>query len=403
MTARDFREAASNLGDAKLIAILEKSGWRKFGGQENLYSRWRPEGTEGAYDSRGILVPQNQRMEDYTDLLVQAVTKAWTIGDARLKSLIERAENSQILGDLMRFHKEASTRKGTIQWLAGEDLYSAARKSMTVAAKTRRSKLAYYGNSNSYLARSFLESVLMGQTEVGSYVVTAYSKPQEIYSEVKPRPGGSLPLTGTHSGREITRNLVDVLNTVREVVDHFADTGSTSGFTDSVSKGFCYEITHAVRDLVRDSDGGQVRVELQASEDLFDEVPAEAYSLSFTPADYPILEKAGNILAATVRPELVTALGTVTLLDRPKPGSPGVVRLEVLSGTSAKKLRVRLKVEDYDMATDAHRLNMAIRVSGRQELEGKYYWLYDPEIIELVPIEVAEHRGVGTGEQDPIF
>ncbi|MDH6487311.1 hypothetical protein M2157_003310 [Streptomyces sp. SAI-127] len=49
-------------------------------------------------------------------------------------------------------------------------------------------------------------------------------------------------------------------------------------------------------------------------------------------------------------------------------------------------MRVRLKVDDYDMAVDAHKNNLGIRISGRQELEGHYYWPYGPQIIELVPI-----------------
>lgn len=94
----------------------------------------------------------------------------------------------------------------------------------------------------------------------------------------------------------------------------------------------------------------------------------------------------------------------VTLLERPKPGNPGVVRLDVLGGTTARKMRVRLKVDDYDLAVDAHRNNFAVRISGRQELEGHYYWLYDPEIIELVNV-TPETPGVDVNSesQTPLF
>ncbi|MFI6466644.1 hypothetical protein [Streptomyces sp. NPDC050528] len=308
------------------------------------------------------------------------------------------------MGDELKFHKEAPSRRGTIPWSAGEDLHAGARKSMLVAAKTRKSKSAYYGNSNSFLAKTFLDSVLMGQTEVGSYVITAYAPPEEVFSERKIKPGDTIPLIGRHTGREITLGLVEVLAAARESVDDFKETGSTYTFVENVRRGFCYELTQAVRNLIRDSDGAEVEVELNSAEDLFSGRPAETHRLEFSPSDYAALEKAGNMLAATVNPLFVTVLGTVTLLERPKPGNPGVVRLDVLSGTEARKMRVRLKVEDYDMAVDAHRNNLGLRISGRQELEGHFYWLYDPRVIELVNIAPRPSSGaVGQGNQDPLF
>ncbi|WP_406478888.1 hypothetical protein [Streptomyces platensis] len=342
-------------------------------------------------------------MADYRELFIQAISQIWTAGDGRLKKILDQVANAHPLGDEVRFHKEARTLRGTIPWLSGEDLYSGARRSMIVAAKSRKSRQAYYGNSNSYLARSFLDAVLMGQTDVGSYVVTAYVPPDEIFTERKVPAGSTAPLSGNHSGREIAKGLVEVLQTTREAVDHFATTGSSHGFIENVSAGLCYEITQAVRDLVRNSDGAEVSVEMHLAADLFDPPSIDRHELTFTPTDYPILEKAGNLLAATARPQNVTVVGTVTLLNRPTPGSPGVVRLDVLSGTPAKKMRVRLKVEDYDIAVDAHRDNLALKVSGRQEIEGRYYWLYEPTQVELVAFERVDEAARSEEEFLPIF
>jgi len=343
-------------------------------------------------------------MEDFGALFVQAIAKAWTLGDPKVRSILARATSIHVLGDEVKFEKEAPTRRGTIQWTAGEDLYSAARKTMVVAAKSRKSKAAYFGNANAYLARTFLESVLMGQTEEGSYVITAYIPPEGVFTEKKPKPGDTLPLFGRHTGRDVTRGMVEVLQATREAVDHYSDTGSTHGFLESVQRGVCYEITQAVRDLVRGSDGAEISAEFSEAPDLFGTAVSDPYVVEFTPSDYPVLETAGNFLAATARPQRVTVLGAVTLLDRPLSGRPGVVRLDVLSGTTARKVRVRLKADDYDIAVDAHRDNLALRVTGRQEVEGRFYWLYDPESIELVTIENADRMSrKSTLIQDVLF
>jgi hypothetical protein len=65
---------------------------------------------------------------------------------------------------------------------------------------------------------------------------------------------------------------------------------------------------------------------------------------------------------------------------------PGVIRLDVLSGSLAKKLRVRLEGEHYNLALDAHKDGLGFAVTGRQEREGPYYWLYDPREAELVEL-----------------
>ncbi|WP_129819478.1 hypothetical protein [Streptomyces albidoflavus] len=405
MNVPDFKEVAQNLTDTQLALALETTGWQKFGGQANLYSRWRPTAASDTRSTGGLLLPQNHETEDYSDLLSQAVAQAWNLGDERMRAILRRAATLHSLGDELKFHKEASSQKGTIPWTAGEDLHSGAKKSMLVAAKTRKSKSAYYGNSNNFLAKSFLDSVLMGQTEVGSYVVTAYAPPEEVFPERKVKPGDTIPLIGRHTGREITLGLVGALEAARESVDEFEETGSTLAFVENVNRGFCYELTQAVRSLIRDSEGAEVEVELNSPEDLFTGRPTQRHKLEFSPSDYAALERAGNMLAATVNPQFVTVLGTVTLLERPKPGNPGVVRLDVLGGTQARKMRVRLKVDDYDMAVDAHRNNLGLRISGRQELEGKYYWLYDPQVLELVNIapEQSSEPVNDEGQQEELF
>ncbi|TKA00105.1 hypothetical protein [Actinacidiphila oryziradicis] len=403
MSTPDFREIAGHLTDSQLTLALQRSGWHKFGGQVGLYTRWRLESDSQTSGSQ-LLIPQDRETDDYEDLLSQAVARAWKLGDNKIRTVLERAATLHSLGDEIKFHKEAHSRRGTIPWTAGEDLHAGAHKSMVVAAKIRKSKAAYFGSSNSFLARSFLDSVLMGQTEVGSYVVTAYAPPDEVFSEKKLRPGDTIPLIGQHTGREITLGLVSALEAARESVDHFNTSGSTYGFVENVSRGFCYELTQAVRSLIRDSDGAEVEIELNSGEDLFSETPPQRHKLEFTPSDYSVLERAGSLLATVARPQPVTVLGMVTLLERPKAGNPGVVRLDVLGGTSARKMRVRLKVQDYDLAMDAHRNNLALRVTGRQELEGHFYWLYDPEIIELINV-TPQTPGVdiNSGDQDPLF
>ncbi|MBU8856659.1 MULTISPECIES: hypothetical protein [unclassified Micromonospora] len=117
-----------------------------------------------------------------------------------------------------------------------------------------------------------------------------------------------------------------------------------------------------------------------------EDAPGPTY-VQFEPSDVVALENASTRFARTEPSVGVTALGTVTLLDRP--GTAGVIRLNVIEGSQAKKLRVRLPEELYDQAIQAFREGLAMRLSGRQEKEGRLYWLYDPRGIDLVEVPSA--------------
>lgn len=365
---------AERINDERLVRILSQAGWNNFGGRAGLYSRWRPPAGD---ESRGIIVPSDKGMADYVELLREAIAGALSLtkGDTS-KVLMKLARYDQAPGDEIRFRKIAETVGGAIRWNTGAELFDSARTALIASAKSRKSPKAYFGQSNTPFARLYLDQVLMGQTQEGSYIVTAYSPADEIFHEksIKNEP---LPNISSYTGREIAETLVSGLTAAREAIDHHFRTGSLSGFDQGVQSGLSYELVVALQGMLNRSEGSDVAIEWDPIVNLeLSSVPSE-FTLSFLPPDNAILERARVRFAEQAPAEIVTVVGSVTLLSRPRPGSPGVIVLDVLEGSRAKKVRVRLEDDSYAVALDAHRLNHALVVRGRQEKEGNYYWLYN--------------------------
>lgn len=239
-----------------------------------------------------------------------------------------------------------------------------------------------------------MASVLMGQTENSSYVITAYAPSNEpLYENLEvDRP---LPGLAPYTGRDVTECLAEALSATREAIDHYESAMSFTGFAAGVDRGVSYEMVTAIQAMLDNSDGADVSIAWELGQEQDIEQLVDPVIIEFEPRFYPILENASYRLASISPPEKVTVIGTVTLLERPSVESPGVIRMEVLSGSPAKKIRVRLDHDQYELALEAHKNDAGVVITGRQEREGRFYWLYDPidiHVIDIEPLPVRYHR-----------
>lgn len=376
-------EIPALLSPDRIVSVLRRCGWKLYGGRADIYTRWR---VSEEQDAASILLPLDRRMADFSELLRQAVralSKADPVAENLLRRMVESANSP---GDAIRFRKETTRTSGTIAWPEGESLISSARLALLASAKTCKSRKAYYGNSNSKLAKAYMASVLMGQTESSSYVITAYAPSSEpLYENLD--EDKFLPGLAPYTGRDVTECLAESLTATREAIEHYESASSFAGFSDGVDRGVSYEMVTAIQAMLDNSDGADVSIAWELGQELNIEQLADPVTVEFEPRFYPILENASHRLASTSPPEKVTVIGTVTLLERPSAESPGVIRVEVLSGSPAKKIRVRLDHDQYELALEAHKNDAGVVITGRQEREGRYYWLYDPTDINLIDIE----------------
>lgn len=380
----------------RLTQWLRESGWETVSGRGDLYLRFVPPRSELGPNRKSLLVPLDEEAPDFAELMKDAVDALRVLpSGSAVSTLLSRLTTSPT--DQFAFAKETVAPQGWIRWDEGESLIASARGLLVAGAKTAREQLTYFGNRHGQFATRFLDEVMMGQTEVGSYVVHAYI-PVDRAIPIRSSKGAE---EGMHfigqdavASREVSQTVVRNLTSTIEAIGHYRETNSLSAFT-APELALSYEAVMAVKSIAENSDYASITVSWEPGPT---DMVGHEQEFIFTATQVPVLERAANELAQPEPRRKVTAIGTVHLLSRPDARGPGVVGITTLSGEPARKLRVRLSEEDYHSAINAHDQGHIVHVQGDLEKEGNLSWLYHAQVSSVseppASIEPPEEPGL---------
>ncbi|MBM0255513.1 hypothetical protein [Micromonospora sp. 4G55] len=364
----------------RFTLLLEEAGWKLVGARRGQYKRFAPPGLNDPSGFRGsLIIPLDRGAPEFPQMMSAAVRE---VSNTDAGDLWRRVIQPRIIvdtADQFQFRKETDAPPGTIPWKQGEELFGAARLALVAGAKSYVERLRRYSNRFGQFSNRFLDSILMGQTGVGSYIVTAYAPTDAAI----PITSGSSTSGRIAQGRDITLHFASALEATAEAVEHYRSTSSLSGFDAGVGRGVSFELSSALESLARDGDGGNITITWDSGADLFGEI-ADSHFV-FTREDGQALARAATHLAAESEPTVrQTVIGRVHLLTKKHLGGPGVFGLDSISG-AVRKVRVRLRdAENYHRAVNAHDGDLILAVSGELERDGNMYWLLNAEILSEV-------------------
>lgn len=374
-----------------MTTMLEHFRWRRSGGIDGSFEVWLS--SDGKNE---IVLPLDPTRADFNRLLAIAESQiGQKLGNEghRYRELLEVSEASAL--DEAHWHKETTVAAGLIPWGQGELLYASARSMLLASAKSTREPKMYHGNASSFLAKRFLDECLMGQTGVGSFIITAhtpakkrfhFSKRSEEIADVA--PPSQLETT---SGRDIMDTFQNALELARTCLDEYRTRQSLEVFVEAVPLGLSYEFVKALSETALAGDAGIQLIRDEPSVKRVQKV------FSFDAVEAPVLEKVAVRFAQAYEPAEVTLVGEVVLLSHVPHSENHVVRLVAESGSYVNTARIRMDAEQYALALEAHRTNRRIQVSGRIEREGNFHWIYAPRDIHIV----GEPRW--DVDEDPLF
>ncbi|MER7763491.1 hypothetical protein [Streptomyces sp. NPDC097619] len=373
----------------KLALLLEEVGWKFVGGRDGSYGRYAP--PQNARAAETLLLPLDGEAPEFSFLMDAALRQLSEDRDLWIRTISPRLATN--IADEFKFRKESSAPSGLIAWRAGEQLISSARRTLLAGAKSYVAPIRHYSNKFGQFANRYLDSILMGQTAPGSYIVTAYAQADSavpIHGGIKSSP--DLVGSNVAQSRQVSLAVMKAVEATVEAVEHYRGHNSMAGFEQGVHNGVSYEMATALMGMAANSDGADISIDLNPALP----TPGLRSSVRFDlkGSDAPILEKAANALVEHGPAEMAVISGRVHLLAKKVAGSPGVFGVESLSGSQPKKVRVRLAEEDdYHEAVRAHDEDLVIRVSGNLEREGTLNWLYNARVVEtLGPIEYLIQR-----------
>ncbi len=371
----------SALTPERLSRALADVGWRMVGNRPGVYNRYAVNTDDGL--EQMVIVPLDPKAADFQILL----DTAWrAIQRSPFQSAVANLLNVRAhrAFDALRFRKETSAPRGLIVWTAGEELIASARETLTAGAKAFMGPRRKFGPSHAQFAHRYLDSVFMGQTTEGSYIVTALA-PVEAAIPVSHRRLEDVPRDGdVVTGRAVTESVMRAVEATVEALHHYRASGSFSGFEEGAPIGVSYEIVGALHRLAENADEATVAVEWEpATQSLFDP-PQSDRGYLLTGADAEPLERARQRLAVVSEPIPLTKVkGRVHLLTKKDADGPGVVGVHALTVTGSRRFRVRLDSDDYHRAVAAHYQDAEVTVQGTLEREGNLSWLYKARLIDV--------------------
>jgi len=378
----DLSQATTPVPDelANLTALLRHFNWAPAAKEPGKFEIWtEPNGEE-------LLLPLNPTRPDFHRLLKTAESFVLSrYGRAATEALNLLTVQLNGVLDSTQWKKETKFDSGLIAWEEGEALYLAARASLAAAAKSTRENRMYHGNASSHIARRFIENSFMGQTEIGSFIISAYtpssarfhlSRRSEEVAPVSPRE------SQTVSGRTILNTLVEAIASVSDALTEYRADADVEGFTKLVDEGVSFELLKALSDVTRGSESAVTVVRRELGQ------LGNPVEFAFDPPDSAVLEKAAARFAeGNEKPREATLIGEVTLLSHASGESVHVIRIDM----DGRKVRVRLDSEQYRRALEAHAAGMWVLVRGKVEKDGNSFWMNAPREMGVVdPPKIEE-------------
>lgn len=376
----------------RLIRALVEAGWTVVGGRRDAYQRLAPPGAD-AYRQESVLVPLDPTAPEYGEMMSDAVELLAHYRD--VWSSIADAQATSESADSFVVHAESEAPSGMIGWRAGERLFTGFGQVLRAGAKAFVAPLAYFGNRHGRFANTFLDAVLMGQTGVGSFIITAYAPSQQSFAEPSTTYGAdtgdrgdglllvasAAPGRFSIQGRDVTRTVARALQATTEAIAEARDGAELDVFTRRVGDGVSRELTDALGGMTADT--AETEISVGWDPDLpGDDLPTR---FAFTRDDREILKEASEHLARPGPAERMVITGVPDLLDQRARHARGVVDIKVISGSAARRLRARFTSDaDLDRITGAIRARRAVRVIGDQVREGSTYWLYDARLSAVL-------------------
>ena len=304
----------------------------------------------------------------------------------------EMRKVSDVIGDVKQLFSNvitvrvvhSDTEDGTIPINDGVLLISKARDLLSSAAQAVYAKRRHFSGPAPKDARDYLDTLLLGQTEIGSYVVNVIAPNQASFvveqAVAAPTITDAVPLS-----QAITLSLITGLAAFSKASTRYAEMGSLQAFDDAVLSGVSANLCDALLGFSGEKRNRTFEITVTAAADPM--FGSESRKFEFDGTQVEVLEKvSGYYKDDYVLPDRVVT-GYITKLVRPKDETAGTITLDSVLSDVERKIRVSLTGDDYHLAVIAHDIGEMVRVQGDVHIKSKNAVLLNPKNFGVIKME----------------
>lgn len=378
------------INDHQLLeTVLKKYGWTSqplFNGKASI---WNPEDPMTGAEST-ILIPTDPTAPDYEVLLQSATTKCVQLLGSRFTADLTY-ENSLVehLMDPLEMHRSIDADSGFIPWGMGQTAYKSLTEILSAGARAALATKRVYHSSGYVIANSIMGDALMGQTRIGSYIITALIPSRHSFAASTTQDQKKSP--ETIPGRAITKKIVSALSAIQsgvaEVISRHNDDDDDTAlqvFDPLVQEGVSYEMVDALSLL--DEGESDISVSYRNSDRLNQ---LESFSFTLEPPMIPVLERVGRYLSKPQEPRTALVTGEVVQLSNSEDQPRHEIKLLAPVDKKMKSISVKLSEEQYNHAIEAHGNERLLSLHGVIEFQHGGSSIIDPDMVKVTDIPVG--------------
>lgn len=347
----------------QLAAYLQHKQWVQDGKIRSVATIWHRDDDEDAE----VILPFSY-VKDYWKRMHDALMSVASHEQRGVYDVIE--EVTRLFANVISVRVvHDDTKDGTIPINDGVLLIAKARDLLLSAARSLYAKRKHFTRAAPKEVMEFLQSLLLGQTAVGSYVVN-------VIAPVKPLAGPRELVEDLPLAQAITSNLIGSLSALGKAAATYEENGDFSAFDDAVLAGVSSNMCDALLGLSGEtrSRSFEITVTMAPSSKL----GTDPVKFVFDGRHVEILEQATGYYKDDYVLTGRRLTGYITKLSRPKDETAGTITIEALVGGVERKVQVELAGDDYHLALIAHDGLKMVRVEGDVHIKSTSAQLLNP-------------------------
>jgi len=365
------KKALSSIIPLTLNRYLRAHGWEKYGSYRNAGDIYQ-------LDGKQILTPLSADLIDYADVIYNAVVALASVEERSELQIFNDLKEAE--ADVIRFRIPEAGENNTLPITQAKQVVEQSYNLLMAAACAADRPQAVYRAGSNKEASEYIDSVEMGQTERGSFILTLLSK-------VSPSLESQSDLFGQDSdpfSRKVTRKLVQGLSSVRTAIGEVNSGASVIAFEQRIGEGVSANLCEAVSHLA------QYNTDIALNWAIVRPVaqPNEIYKVSFREADKDVLQEASFLLRQR-EPRFDEALtGMVVKLESQNAEEWGKVTFKFVIDGKLNSVSAECASSLYRQLLEAHKAHKEVRLEGDLESRGNGHWvLTNPRRLEIIADE----------------
>lgn len=321
-----------------------------------------------------IVLPISTSVKDYDQRLYDAI---------RMLSLYEKRSISDLINDLARYFSNliavrvigSDTDSGTIPISDGVLLFIKAKELLYSAAMSMYAKKKQFSGALPKDSKSYIDSLLLGQTEIGSYVINIIAPVQ--FQAINLNVVDEYPFA-----EAVTHNLLTSIAALVEASNMYKRNRDLTVFETAIAKGASSNMCDALIGFSGEERRRDFEVRIcSAAGQMFS---GETRVFSFVAADIEILQKAsGYYKDDYILPDREVC-GFVKKLHRPKGEESGTITIESMVGETERSVQIQLEKDDYHEAVVAHDTTTLVKCLGDIQIKSRSAKLLNPTDFRIV-------------------